>query len=351
MHFYVFLSVVASLGSALVIPDQEILTTISKAFPGLQEYDYSQSFFTGAGNQDDEPDVEPWWRMVSAIARDRRDSAADLLLSLLRLDSTLNGAVNLSKYRNLGGGGTDDDRDDGDDDGDDRDDSEDDERPDSRYRTGPGETPGLRYLRHPRPGYGRPFPGDDRRACPPEVFCPEDHTIWELINESPKTSRLANLIKNNDHLINVLNSTAATHTLFAPTNRALERLLNEEPPTQILKQIEHYHVIPGLFNTDKLRLHQTLRTALNESSLGKQMPQRVVVDKRRNGLVLNGRSRIVAGDIVSQAPKPAKNQILTKFSSRTTVSSTKSTSLSYHLQTQVRLSIFSQPISALSPMA
>jgi uncharacterized surface protein with fasciclin (FAS1) repeats len=134
------------------------------------------------------------------------------------------------------------------------------------------------------------------------MLCPVNHTVWELISESAKTSRIADLIGKTDHLVKLLNSTAVNHTLFAPTNSALERLLDKEPPGKFLKRIEHYHVIPGLFATDKLRHHQTLRTALNDSSLGKHMPQRVVVNTGRNGMVLNGLSRVVAGDIVSPAP-------------------------------------------------
>ncbi|KAJ5126909.1 hypothetical protein N7448_007688 [Penicillium atrosanguineum] len=295
MRFYLFLSVVASLCSALVIPDQETLAAISKAYLRLHGHGYSQPVSTGADSHDDEPDTVSWWRVVSAITRDRRGSATNLVLSLLGLDSRLDGAVEVSQYRDPAADGANDDRGGGGDDGGDDDgDGGDDERPDYCYRTGPGE----------RPGYGQPFTECDHRACPPEVFCPEDHTIWELINESAKTSRLANLMKNTDYLVNVLNSTTANYTLFAPTNSALERLLDEEPLTELLKQIEHYHVIPGLFNTNKRRRHQTLRTALNESSLGKNMPQRVVVRKRQNALLLNGMSRIVAGDI------SAKNGIM-----------------------------------------
>jgi uncharacterized surface protein with fasciclin (FAS1) repeats len=106
-------------------------------------------------------------------------------------------------------------------------------------------------------------------------------------------------MKDTDYLVKLLNTTTANHTLFAPTNSALERLLSEEPSTKLLEQIEHYHVVPGLFGTDMLRHHQTLRTTLNESSPGEQMPQRVVVNRLRSGLLINHISRIVAGDIVS----------------------------------------------------
>ncbi|KAJ6120802.1 hypothetical protein N7523_005082 [Penicillium sp. IBT 18751x] len=317
MIVYVFLSVVASLCSALVLPDQGTLAAFSQAFPGLQEHEESDLFSTGAGSQHVEPDIETWWEMVSAMTRDRHDSAADLLLSLLGSDLGLDGAVGVPKERNSGrdgteddegGGGTDgedgdehdeEDEEDDDEDNEDGEDGEDEKRPGFRCQAGPDKRPRPGHSRHPTLGYARLLPKDDRRACPPDGFCPKDHTIWELINESAKTSRLASLIENNDDLISVLNSTAAKHTLFAPTNRALERLLHEEPPNHLLKQIEHYHVIPGLFDTDKLQRHQTLPTALNESSLGENMPQRVVVNKRRNALVLNGLSRIVAGDILA----------------------------------------------------
>ncbi|OQD78474.1 hypothetical protein PENDEC_c001G04084 [Penicillium decumbens] len=277
MHFCLLLPVVASLCSALVIPGQEVLEAVSKAYLGLEDNDHSRLVSTDAVNRDDESDIESWWEMVSAITRNSHDTAADLVLNLLGLDSSFDGAVKFSQRGK-------DREDDGDDNSDDDSDDDDD------YRR-----PGFR-----RPGFGRPSP-DDSRACLPEMFCPANHTIWELINESSRASHLAELISDTDHLVNLLNSTVTNHTLFAPTNRALERLLDERPPNKLLKRIEHYHVIPGLFATDKLRhQHQTLRTALNESSLGENMPQRVIVNMRRNRLVLNRRSRIIAGNIRAQ---------------------------------------------------
>jgi len=288
MHFCLLLPVVASLCSALVIPDQEVLEAVSKAYLGLEDNDHSRLVSTDAVNRDDESDIESWWEMVSAITRNSHDAAADLVLNLLGLDSSFDGAVKSSQRGK-------DREDEGEDD-----DSDDDSDDDDDYRRPGFRRPGYHGPRR-RPGFGRPSP-DDSRACLPAMFCPANHTIWELINESSRTSHLAELISDTDHLVNLLNSTVTNHTLFAPTNRALERLLDERPPNKLLKRIEHYHVIPGLFATDKLRhQHQTLRTALNESALGENMPQRVIVNMRRNRLVLNRRSRIIAGNIVSPA--------------------------------------------------
>ncbi|KAJ5331574.1 hypothetical protein N7476_001357, partial [Penicillium atrosanguineum] len=279
MRFYLFLSVVASLCSALVIPDQETLAAISKAYLRLHGHGYSQPVSTGADSHDDEPDTVSWWRVVSAITRDRRGSATNLVLSLLGLDSRLDGAVEVSQYRDPAADGANDDRGGGGDDG--------------------GMMMGMVGMTR-----DQTIAIEQVQAKGQDMDSPSPSVTIEHVLQSAKTSRLANLMKNTDYLVNVLNSTTANYTLFAPTNSALERLLDEEPPTELLKQIEHYHVIPGLFNTNKCRRHQTLRTALNESSLGKHMPQRVVVRKRQNALLLNGMSRIVVGDI------SAKNGIM-----------------------------------------
>ncbi|PIG85568.1 Fasciclin domain family protein [Aspergillus arachidicola] len=53
---------------------------------------------------------------------------------------------------------------------------------------------------------------------------PSDKTIYELITESKYTTILAKLIKEDEELVHLLNSTEANHTFFAPTDDAFKKI-------------------------------------------------------------------------------------------------------------------------------
>ncbi|CAG8002191.1 unnamed protein product [Penicillium salamii] len=158
------------------------------------------------------------------------------------------------------------------------------------------------YFHHPHP---HPYPGEwpnrDDRPCHcgrhriqdpcPGPGCPTDHTIWEIIQQNEQTSRLAELISSDKELIELL-SQKENHTIFAPTNHALNRL---DLPTDIISNFLRYHIVPGRFQLHELALHQTLPTKLTEESLGK-LPQRLVIDLVDEA-ILNRRSIVLRADI------------------------------------------------------
>ncbi|KAJ5961265.1 uncharacterized protein N7479_008415 [Penicillium vulpinum] len=189
---------------------------------------------------------------------------------------------------------------------------DDDECPEHGDWPGYDEDPHGRWPGDEHPGYGRrpgyggwPGQGDDREdryrridACPGPL-CRKDRTTWELIKECEHTSRLAELIADDKALIEILNSTTGNHTFFAPTNHVLEKLPRERngPSSKFMSSLLRYHILPGRFSIHHVAGHQTLATKLEEPALGFNLPQRIAVRQHHDGVVLNGKSRVVGADM------------------------------------------------------
>lgn len=80
------LPLAASFCSALVIPDQEALETLSQSHLGQNELDQSETGVNNAVVQEEEPDVKPWWAMVTARTKSGHEPATDLASQLLSVD-------------------------------------------------------------------------------------------------------------------------------------------------------------------------------------------------------------------------------------------------------------------------
>ncbi|CAI7608455.1 unnamed protein product [Penicillium glandicola] len=193
---------------------------------------------------------------------------------------------------------------------------DDDELPGYGRRPSHGGWPGHRddEDRHspPHSGHGECRNDHDGRPCDryrphpihrpidacPGPLCRTDKTTWELIQESEYTSRLAELIADDNDLIEIFNSTTANHTFFALTNHALERLprRNGHSP-KFMSSLLRYHILPGRVSIHNIGGHQTLPTKLTEPALESDLPQRIVVREHHDGVVLNGRSRVVGADM------------------------------------------------------
>lgn len=132
---------------------------------------------------------------------------------------------------------------------------------------------------------------------PAQPYCPPDKTTWDTIQQNERTSRLAEVISQDKHLIELLNNTQ-NHTIFAPTNQALTRL--DHLPPKAVSRILRYHILPDLFPINELLHHQTIATNLSESSLG-NLPQRITIHQT-NPLILNRRSIIIEADMVKSNP-------------------------------------------------
>jgi len=139
---------------------------------------------------------------------------------------------------------------------------------------------------HGRPGHGRPH----HRV---------NQTVYELISKSKYTTRLAKLLDEYPDLVKMLNGTKANYTVFAPTDRAFEKIPKHapKPSKKELERILTYHVSPDFYPAGKILVTRTIPTAL-EAEYIKDVPQRLSTQIGFRGLTVNFYARVVAADIM-----------------------------------------------------
>jgi uncharacterized surface protein with fasciclin (FAS1) repeats len=132
-----------------------------------------------------------------------------------------------------------------------------------------------------------PHDGDDK----------PNRTVYELINESKYTTKLAKLINKYDDLVETLNSTKANYTIFAPTDEAFEKIPDhgKHPSEEVLKDILLYHVSPDFYPAGRVLHSYTIPTLLEPEKLGHK--QRLTVRVTLKGPTINFYSRLVAVNI------------------------------------------------------
>ncbi|KAF2212152.1 hypothetical protein CERZMDRAFT_106088 [Cercospora zeae-maydis SCOH1-5] len=134
---------------------------------------------------------------------------------------------------------------------------------------------------------------------PPHHHEPNE-TIYQLIAGSKYTTKLAKLISQYDDLVDALNSTSANFTVFAPTDRAFEKIPDHapKPSKEQLKAILSYHVVPDVYSAARVLVTHTAPTLLKGQHLSSQPePQRIAFKLGLRGLTVNFYSRIVAINI------------------------------------------------------
>ena len=159
----------------------------------------------------------------------------------------------------------------------------------------------------PPPDFGprpRPYP---LKPHQPHIYPPFNGTLWQLISQNRRTARLAELLSHEANLVALLNDTQANYTLFAPTNHAIKKFLDKNGPPQSWSKILAYHIVNGSFPRNLLKRHQTLPTVLNETGLGHDLPQRLVVDIRDDKIRLNRHTKVLRHEIVRP---PRRNPLI-----------------------------------------
>ena len=151
---------------------------------------------------------------------------------------------------------------------------------------------------HRKPPHKRP----PHHRKPPHHGHPHksDKTIYQLISSSKYTTKLAKLIDEYPDLVETLNGTAANYTLFAPTDKAFEKIHkgHKKPSKELIKKVLAYHVSPHFYPAGRILSTHTIPTALGEDSLGGE-PQRLRVGLGLfKGLNINFYSKVVAANIV-----------------------------------------------------
>ena len=124
-------------------------------------------------------------------------------------------------------------------------------------------------------------------------------TIYQLISTSKYTTKLAALISDDEELVSVLNGTAANYTLFAPTDKAFEKIPKHghEPSKEFIKKQLLHHVSGEFYPAGRVLKTYTIPTLRKDESLGGL--QRLTVKLGLRGLTVNYLSRVIAIDIVS----------------------------------------------------
>jgi uncharacterized surface protein with fasciclin (FAS1) repeats len=132
-----------------------------------------------------------------------------------------------------------------------------------------------------------PHDGDDK----------PNRTVYELINESKYTTKLAKLINKYDDLVETLNSTKANYTIFAPTDEAFEKIPDhgKHPSKEVLKDILLYHVSPDFYPAGRVLHSYTIPTLFEPEKLGHK--QRLTVRVTLKGPTINFYSKLVAVNI------------------------------------------------------
>ncbi|MCJ1387393.1 hypothetical protein MMC18_000236 [Xylographa bjoerkii] len=145
------------------------------------------------------------------------------------------------------------------------------------------------------PGRKRPHHGPHRGGKPPHK---SNMTVYELIATSKYTTKLAGLINQFDDLVELLNGTTANYTVFAPTDRAFEKIPEHapKPSKEVLKKILTYHVSADFYPAGRVLVSHTIPSLLLEERLG-GAAQRLSTNIGLKGLTVNFYSRVVAIDI------------------------------------------------------
>lgn len=150
------------------------------------------------------------------------------------------------------------------------------------------------------PHHGPPHHGPhhpDKPHHPPHHGKP-NRTVYELINESKYTTKLAKLINEDEELVKLLNGTTANFTVFAPIDSAFEKIPehHKEPSKEFIKKLLTYHVSTDFYPAGRILVTRTIPTALSGEYLGNE-PQRLSTQISFRGLTVNFYARIIAIDI------------------------------------------------------
>ncbi len=125
-----------------------------------------------------------------------------------------------------------------------------------------------------------------------------NRTVYELISESKYTTKLAKLIDEDEELVKLLNGTSANFTVFAPIDSAFEKIPkhHKKPSKEFIKKLLTYHVSTDFYPAGRVLVSRTIPTALGGEYLGGE-PQRLSTQISFKGLTVNFYARIVAIDI------------------------------------------------------
>ena len=153
---------------------------------------------------------------------------------------------------------------------------------------------------HGPPHHGPPHHDPHHPDKPHHTPChgKPNRTVYELINESKYTTKLAKLINEDEDLVKLLNGTTANFTVFAPIDSAFDKIPehHKEPSKEFIKKLITYHVSNDFYPAGRVLVSRTIPSALSGEYLG-DAPQRLSTQISFKGLTVNFYARIIAIDI------------------------------------------------------
>ncbi|RMZ91976.1 hypothetical protein DV736_g800, partial [Chaetothyriales sp. CBS 134916] len=162
---------------------------------------------------------------------------------------------------------------------------------------------------HRRPPHdGPPHDGPPHRGPPerrphhPPHHGKPNETVYEIISRSQYTTKLAAAINEFPDLVDLLNGTKANYTIFAPTDRAFEKIPKHapKPPKEFLKKLLTYHLSTEFYPIGRVFASRTIPTALDAEFLSSKdhtVSQRLSTQIGFRGLTVNFYSHVVSVDI------------------------------------------------------
>ena len=139
-------------------------------------------------------------------------------------------------------------------------------------------------------------------------------TVYQLITESKYTTKLAALINEYEDIVELLNGTNANYTVFAPIDRAFEKIPEHhpKPSKEDLKNILLYHVSPDFYPAGRVLVTHTIPSSYVENALGGQL-QRLSINVGLRGLTVNFYNRVIAINIVRTTIRPYRYAAIDKL--------------------------------------
>lgn len=112
------------------------------------------------------------------------------------------------------------------------------------------------------------------------------------------TKKFAKLVDDFPDIVQLLNSTKANHTLFAPIDKAFDKIPehHQKPSKEFLEKILEYHIVPGFYPAGRVLAGHTLPTLLKEEALAGRR-QRLRVHLSLFGLRINFYSKVIVADM------------------------------------------------------
>lgn len=126
---------------------------------------------------------------------------------------------------------------------------------------------------------------------------PNHRTIYQTISENPHTTEFAKLIDEFPDLVDRLNDTKASQTIFVPIDSAFEHIPDDhKPDKEVLEKIINYHIVDEVYTARDVLKAYTIPTLHTESLLGGEH-QRLRPGLDLRGPNINFYSRLVHADV------------------------------------------------------